>query len=193
MGTGVNVPASVYKNNAFTKDPGSYALGVSQGMAFTISIEQHKEKRKTLNPCFSKLCISNMEEKLYDELDLVFLKIREYERKGEQVPIAELLYCYTVSQLTLENLKSKKNSIRPGRYNLHSFPWTESRSHLGSQLHRTVSRDAIFHQGYLDGCPLFRPPLHYGRPTAVDVGVHQWHLCRCHLGESLYVWVLGCC
>ncbi|GAB1191743.1 hypothetical protein APSETT444_000925 [Aspergillus pseudonomiae] len=86
---------SVYKNPAFTKDPGSYALGVSQGMAFTISIDQHKEKRKTLNPCFSKLCISNMEDTLYDEYDKVFSKIKEYERKGEQVPIAELLYCYT--------------------------------------------------------------------------------------------------
>lgn len=86
---------AVYKNNAFTKDPGSYALGVSQGMAFTISIEQHKAKRKTLNPCFAKLCINNMEDKLYDELDLVFAKIREYESRGEEVPIAELLYCYT--------------------------------------------------------------------------------------------------
>lgn len=100
IGTDVNMPASVYKNNAFTKDPGSYALGVSQGMAFTISIEQHKAKRKTLNPCFAKLCINNMEDKLYDELDLVFAKIREYESRGEEVPIAELLYCYTVSPRT---------------------------------------------------------------------------------------------
>lgn len=66
-------------------------------MAFTISIEQHKEKRKTLNPCFSKLCISNMEDLLYEEYDKVVSKIREYEAKDEQVPIAELLYCYTVS------------------------------------------------------------------------------------------------
>ncbi|KAL7892318.1 cytochrome P450 [Trichoderma sp. SZMC 28014] len=84
---------AVYKNNAFTKD--SYALGASQALAFTVSIEQHKAKRKTLNPCFSKSSINNMEEKLYEELDLVFAKIREYERKGEEVPIAELLYCYT--------------------------------------------------------------------------------------------------
>ena len=83
-------------------------------MAFTISIDQHKEKRKTLNPCFSKLCISNMEDTLYDEYDKVFSKIKEYERKGEQVPIAELLYCYTVSQRIRENLNEHElNHNRP--------------------------------------------------------------------------------
>jgi hypothetical protein len=76
-------------------------------MAFTISIEKHKEKRKTLNPCFSKLCVSNMENTLYDELDKVFSKIQECERKGEQVPIAELLYCYTVCLRPVKKIQSK--------------------------------------------------------------------------------------
>lgn len=172
--TDVNIPVSVYKNNAFTKD--SYALGASQALAFTVSIEQHKAKRKTLNPCFSKSSINNMEEKLYEELDLVFAKIREYERKGEEVPIAELLYCYTVSPHTFKNAMSR-GLTRAGRHHLHTVPRQESRSHLGSQLRRTIQRNANFHQGYLDGCPLFRPPLHSRCSTAVDVGFHQRYFC----------------
>lgn len=128
---------------------------------------------------------------MYNELDMVFSKIKECERKGEQVPIAELLYCYTVSQRTLEKLKSR-SLITTGRYNLQPFPRADSRPHRGSQLHRTVGRDAIFHQGYLDGCPLFLHPLYSGCYAAVDVGVPQWHLCRCDLGESLYIWTLHC-
>lgn len=160
-------------------------------MAFTISIDQHKEKRRTLNPCFSKLCVSNMEDTLYNELGKVVSKIKEYERKGEQVPIAELLYCYTVSSRTLENLRARAQP-KTGRYHLQPFPRTESQPYRGCQLHRAVGRDAIFHQGYLDGCPLFLHPLHFGRYPAMDVGVPQWHLCRCDLGESLYVWALDC-
>ncbi|CAG8074955.1 unnamed protein product, partial [Penicillium nalgiovense] len=107
---------AVYKNPAFTKDPGSYALGVSQGMAFTISIDQHKEKRRTLNPCFSKLCVSNMEDTLYNELGKVVSKIKEYERKGEQVPIAELLYCYTADIISSHFLGQNLNLIAAANF-----------------------------------------------------------------------------
>lgn len=88
----------IYKqNSAFTKDPKSYALGVSEAMAFTVPVEKHKLKRKTLDPNFSKQRVSMMEDGLYDELELVFDKIKGYEKRGEEVPIMELYFCYTVS------------------------------------------------------------------------------------------------
>lgn len=37
-----------------------------------------------------------MEKGLYDELELVFAKIGEYEQRDEEVPIMELYFCYTV-------------------------------------------------------------------------------------------------
>ncbi|KAI1442050.1 cytochrome P450 [Annulohypoxylon stygium] len=86
----------IYKqNSAFTKDPKSYALGVSEAMAFTVPVEKHKLKRKTLDPNFSKQRVSMMEDGLYDELELVFDKIKGYEKRGEEVPIMELYFCYT--------------------------------------------------------------------------------------------------
>ncbi|TGO19736.1 hypothetical protein BPAE_0334g00030 [Botrytis paeoniae] len=86
----------IYKQNSnFTKDPASYALGISQAMAFTIPVEVHKLKRQTLDPSFSKRRVSQMEDGLYEELERCFDKIDEYGRKGENVPIAELYFCYT--------------------------------------------------------------------------------------------------
>lgn len=88
---------SIYKqNSAFTKDAASYALGVSEAMAFTVPVEKHKNKRKTLDPNFSKQRVALMENGLYDELELVFAKIGEYEQRDGEVPIMELYFCYTV-------------------------------------------------------------------------------------------------
>jgi len=88
----------IYKqNSAFTKDPASYALGVSEAMAFTVPVEKHRLKRKTLDPNFSKQRVGIMENGLYNELEMVFDRISEYEKKREEVPIMELYFCYTVS------------------------------------------------------------------------------------------------
>ncbi|KAI3329671.1 cytochrome P450 [Ustulina deusta] len=83
------------QNSAFTKDPTSYALGVSEAMAFTVPVEKHRQKRKTLDPNFSKQRVNMMEDGLYEELELVFDKIRHYEKRGQEVPIMELYFCYT--------------------------------------------------------------------------------------------------
>ncbi|KAJ8063557.1 hypothetical protein OCU04_007429 [Sclerotinia nivalis] len=64
-------------------------------MAFTIPVEEHKLKRQTLDPSFSKRRVNQMEDGLYEELERVFDKISEYGGKGENVPIAELYFCYT--------------------------------------------------------------------------------------------------
>ncbi|KAI0441398.1 cytochrome P450 [Xylaria telfairii] len=86
----------IYKQNSgFTKDAASYALGVSEAMAFTVPVEKHRMKRKTLEPNFSKQRINMMEGGLYEELELVFEKIDNYEKAGEEVPIMELYFCYT--------------------------------------------------------------------------------------------------
>lgn len=68
-------------------------------MAFTVPVEKHKQKRKTLEPSFSKKRVGLMEDGLYEELELVFDRIKECERRGEDVPIMELYFCYTVSGL----------------------------------------------------------------------------------------------
>ncbi|KUI64500.1 Trichodiene oxygenase [Cytospora mali] len=86
----------IYKQNSpFTKDAASYALGVSEAMAFTVPVEKHRIKRKTLDPNFSKQRVSLMEDGLYEELEMVFRKIKEYEERDEEVPIMELYFCYT--------------------------------------------------------------------------------------------------
>ncbi|KAI0485717.1 cytochrome P450 [Xylaria cf. heliscus] len=86
----------IYKQNSpFTKDATSYALGVSEAIAFVSPVEKHRLKRKTLDPCFSKQRVNMMEDGMYEELELVFDKIDEYERRGEDVPIMELFFCYT--------------------------------------------------------------------------------------------------
>lgn len=71
-------------------------MGVSEAMAFTVPVEKHKIKRKTLDPNFSKQRVSLMEDGLYEELELVFGKIEEYAKRSEEVPIMELYFCYTV-------------------------------------------------------------------------------------------------
>lgn len=40
-----------------------------------------------------------MEDGLYDQLELVFDRIDDYEKRDEDVPIMELYFCYTVSSL----------------------------------------------------------------------------------------------
>ncbi|XDG09714.1 hypothetical protein ABKA04_009329 [Annulohypoxylon sp. FPYF3050] len=64
-------------------------------MAFTVPVEKHRLKRKTLDPNFSKQRVSMMEDGLYNELELVFDKIKGCENRGEEVPIMELYFCYT--------------------------------------------------------------------------------------------------
>ena len=44
-----------------------------------------------------------MEDTLYEELERVFAKISEYARRGDIVPIAELYFCYTVSDAFAPN------------------------------------------------------------------------------------------
>jgi hypothetical protein len=66
-------------------------------MAFTVPVEKHRQKRKTLDPNFSKHRVGTMEDGLYEELELVLDKISEYGKRGEEVPIMELYFCYTVS------------------------------------------------------------------------------------------------
>lgn len=87
---------TIYKQNThFTKDPVTYALGMSNAITMTMQVDAHKVKRQTLDPCFSKRRVNTMEDGLYEELELLFAKISEYENRGEEVPIQELYYCYT--------------------------------------------------------------------------------------------------
>ncbi|RYC61314.1 hypothetical protein CHU98_g4892 [Xylaria longipes] len=76
----------IYKQNSpFTKDATSYALGVSEAIAFVSPVEKHRLKRKTLDPCLSKQRVNMMEDGMYEELELVFDKIDDYERRGEDI------------------------------------------------------------------------------------------------------------
>lgn len=81
-------------------------------MAFTVPVEKHKLKRKTLDPNFSKQRVGMMEDGLYEELELVLSRISEYEKRGEEVPIMELYFCYTVgflaSLLIMEQLTGSR-------------------------------------------------------------------------------------
>ncbi|KAI1636385.1 cytochrome P450 [Biscogniauxia mediterranea] len=83
------------QNSAFTKDASSYALGVSEAMAFTVPVDKHRVKRKRLDPHFSKQRVRMMEGVLYEELELVFARINEFAKRSEEVPIMELYFCYT--------------------------------------------------------------------------------------------------
>ena len=58
--------------------------------------EKHKIKRQTLDPCFSKSRVGMMEQTLYSEIESVMEKISECETRGENVPISELYFAYTV-------------------------------------------------------------------------------------------------
>lgn len=90
----------IYKQNTpYTKDPKVYALGMETAITMTVPAHAHKLKRQTLDPCFSKRRVNMMEDGLYEELDLVFDKIREFEGRGEDVPIQEMFYCFTVGFL----------------------------------------------------------------------------------------------
>jgi hypothetical protein len=37
-----------------------------------------------------------MESSIYDEIDRVFEKVEQFRENGEEVPIHQLFYCYTV-------------------------------------------------------------------------------------------------
>lgn len=84
------------RNNAFTKDPATYSVGVSNAMTMTIAPEAHRAKRQVLDPCFSKRRVNMMEESMHSEIGRVFDKVDQYVALGDEVPIHELLYCYTV-------------------------------------------------------------------------------------------------
>ena len=87
----------IYKQNTqYRKDPVTYNLGMSSAITMTMAPEAHKVKRQTLDPSFSKRRVNTMEDGLYEELELLFAKISEYGNKGEEVPIQEMYYCYTV-------------------------------------------------------------------------------------------------
>lgn len=42
-----------------------------------------------------------MEDTLYEELERVFAKIMGYVNRGDVVPIAELYFCFTASDISL--------------------------------------------------------------------------------------------
>jgi hypothetical protein len=63
----------------------------------TVPVAAHKAKRQTLEPCFSKRRVNDLEGLLCTEFDRVVNKIKSYESRGEEVPIQDLFYCYTVS------------------------------------------------------------------------------------------------
>lgn len=65
-------------------------------MTMTIPVEAHRAKRQVLDPCFSKRRVNMMEDYFYEEIERVFDKISQYEKRDEEVPIHELFYCYTV-------------------------------------------------------------------------------------------------
>ncbi|KAI0201516.1 cytochrome P450 [Astrocystis sublimbata] len=83
------------RNRGFTKDPVTYSVGSNNAMTMTIPVEAHRAKRQVLDPVFSKRRINNMEGSIYDEIDRIFEKVEAFRNNGEQVPIHELLYCYT--------------------------------------------------------------------------------------------------
>lgn len=62
----------------------------------TIAPEAHRAKRQVLDPCFSKRRVNMMEQFMHAEIGRVFDKMDHYVTMGEDVPIHELLYCYTV-------------------------------------------------------------------------------------------------
>jgi hypothetical protein len=82
-------------------------LGVTEALAFTMSIETHRIRRQTLDPSYSKRRVNMMEDTLYEELERVFAKISEYAKRGEVVPIAELYFCFTVSDISLNPTQQK--------------------------------------------------------------------------------------
>jgi cytochrome P450 len=65
-------------------------------MTMTIPVEAHRAKRQVLDPVFSKRRINNLESSIYDEIDRIFEKVDQCQKNGEEVPIHELFYCYTV-------------------------------------------------------------------------------------------------
>lgn len=65
-------------------------------MTMTIPVEAHRAKRQVLDPVFSKRRVNMMEGYIYDEIDRIFHKIDEYSNRGEEVPLHEMFYCYTV-------------------------------------------------------------------------------------------------
>lgn len=89
-------PSIFRQNSPFTKDPVAYTLGVPNALSMTIPIELHRQKRQTLDPCFSKRRINLLEDMMYEEVDRLLNKIAEYGERDEFVPIQELYYCYTV-------------------------------------------------------------------------------------------------
>ncbi|KAJ5936910.1 cytochrome P450 [Penicillium verhagenii] len=106
----------IYKNNSmFTKDATSYALGVSEAMAFTVSVEKHRQKRKTLDPNFSKGRVALMEDGFYEELELVFDRITEYEQRGEPLPgdiISRYLFGKSLDLVSSSNFVERAEQMR---------------------------------------------------------------------------------
>jgi hypothetical protein len=99
----------IYKQNtAFTKDPAVYSLGISNAMTMTVPVAAHKAKRQTLEPCFSKRRVNDLEGLLCTEFDRVVNKIKSYESRGEEVPIQDLFYCYTASCPSSTSLKTQQ-------------------------------------------------------------------------------------
>lgn len=77
-----------------------------------------------------------MEDGLYEELERVFAKISEHGERGDQVPIAELYFCYTVGPVIQKALHAFVDLRHIGRYNLSLFVRQKSGSDFGSRFHR---------------------------------------------------------
>lgn len=84
------------RNRGFTKDPITYSVGVSNAMTMTIPVEAHRAKRQVLDPVFSKRRVNMMEDYFNGEIEKVFDRVNQFAERGEEAPIHELFYCYTV-------------------------------------------------------------------------------------------------
>lgn len=88
----------IYKQNTrFTKDPIAYTLGVPNAISMLFDISEHKKRRETLNPSFSKRRILLLEDLMYEELEKVMSYAMPYIERKEPLPIQDAYYCFTVS------------------------------------------------------------------------------------------------
>ncbi|KAF4997554.1 hypothetical protein FGRMN_3759 [Fusarium graminum] len=118
----------IYKQNTkFTKDPVAYTLGVPNAISMLFDIDEHKKRRETLNPSFSKRRILLLEDLMYEELEKVMTRAMPYIERKEPLPIQDAFYCFTadvISHFTFGqsiDLISQPNFARERVEQLRSF------------------------------------------------------------------------
>ncbi|RBQ68277.1 hypothetical protein FVER14953_05538 [Fusarium verticillioides] len=118
----------IYKQNTrFTKDPIAYTLGVPNAISMLFDISEHKKRRETLNPSFSKRRILLLEDLMYEELEKVMSHAMPYIERKEPLPIQDAYYCFTadvISHFTFGksiDLISQPNFSRERVEQLRSF------------------------------------------------------------------------